>query len=313
LKDSPDEIRGEELKKASSATLARRQWARVSAASLAFAVATFTLSFAFLSCASSKASSSSSSAPKKPDKLTQELLSTPKEALFEKGKGLIGRKKYEEGRKYLNFIFETYPNDPLGRESLLMVADSYFRQGGSSGYTEARFRYRDYLNRYPGTARRDYARYQFALCYDKEHERPDRDQTSTREAIDQYRSLIHEFPDSIYVSQARDRIRSLTDLLAEHEFSVGYFYMRKGSAGAALGRFTSLEERFPEYGGRDKLFFYTAAVLKRLGRDQEAERYLARLMAEFPESEYAKKAKGSAGRAKTPPPASASVDTRPKN
>ena len=119
------------------------------------------------------------SGTKKPDKLTQELLSTPKEALFEKGKALVEKKKYDTGRKYLSFVFETYPNDPLGREALLLLADSFFRQGGTTGYTEARFRYRDYLNRYPGAPRRDYARYQFALCYDKEHERPDRDQTST--------------------------------------------------------------------------------------------------------------------------------------
>jgi outer membrane protein assembly factor BamD len=255
--------------------------------------------------------SSCASATKKPDKLTQELLSTPKEALFEKGKAAIARKKYEEGRKYLNFVFETYPNDALGREALLMVADSYFRQAGSAGYTEARFRYRDYLNRYPGAPQRDYARYQFALCYDKEHEKPDRDQTSTREAAEQYQALIREFPDSIYVSQARERIRRLADLLAEHEFAVGYFYMRKGSPGAALGRFTALEERFPEYSGRDKLFFYSAKVLKDLGRGQEAERYLARLIAEYPASEYAKKAKGKGGRTKAP--ASASVDTRAKN
>jgi outer membrane protein assembly factor BamD len=253
----------------------------------------------------------SSSGPKKPDKLTQELLSTPKETLFEKGKAAIAKKKYDEGRKYLNFIFETYPNDALGRQALLMVADSYFRQGGTSGYTEARFRYRDYLNRYPGAPQRDYARYQFALCYDKEHEKPDRDQTSTREAVEQYRSLMHEFPDSIYGAQARERIRRLGDLLAEHEFTVGYFYMRKGATGAALGRFTALEERFPEYSGRDKLFFYEARVLKTLGRDQEAERYLARLLAEYPDSEYAKKARGKNNRSK--PPVSASVDTRPKN
>src|SRR5262249_25616727 len=122
---------------------------------------------------------SKGTAAKKPDKITQELLSTPKEQLFEKGKALIEKKKYEQGRKYLSYIFETYPNDPLGRESLLLVADSYVKQGGTASYTEARYRYRDYLNRYPDAPRRDYARYQFAYCSDKEHERPDRDQTST--------------------------------------------------------------------------------------------------------------------------------------
>jgi len=227
----------------------------------------------------------------KPDKLTQELLSSPKEVLFEKGKALIAKKKYEEGRKYLNYVFETYPNDPLGRDALLLVADSYFKQGGAASYTEARYRYRDYLNRYPDAPRRDYARYQFALCSDKEHQTPDRDQTQTLEAIQQYQSLIREYPDSGYAGAARERIRQLIDLLAEHEFGVGYFYMRKGSLASAMGRFSGLEERFPDYSSKDKLFFYEARTLTRLGRNEEAARYYSRLIEEYPKSEYVQKAK----------------------
>jgi outer membrane protein assembly factor BamD len=250
------------------------------------------------------------SAVKKPDKITTELLSSPKEVLFEKGKALLAKKKYDAGRKYLNFVFETYPNDPQGREALLLVADSYFRQGGASSYTEARFRYRDYLNRYPGAAQRDYARYQFAVCYDKEHEKPDRDQTSTREALEQYRALMREFPESRYSAPARERIRVLTDLLAEHEFAIGIFYIHKGAPAAALGRFTALEERYPDYRSRDKLLFYSAEALKRLGRGEEASRYYSRLIEEFPASEYARKAR-KLGKGKAP--ASASVDTRPRS
>ena len=251
------------------------------------------------------------SGAKKPDKLTQELLARPKEELFQKGKALIENKKYDQGRKYLTFVFETYPNDPLGRDALLMVADSFFKQGGSGGYTEARFRYRDYLNRYPGAPRRDYARYQFALTYDKEMERPDRDQTPTREAIDQYQALIREYPTSGFAGAARERVRLLQDVLAEHEFSVGYFYMRKGAASAALARFTDLEQRYPEYGARDKLYFYAARVLEKLGRRQEAERYYARLTTEFPDSEYARKVRGP--RAEKPASAAAAAAPAPKS
>ena len=256
-----------------------------------------------------------SKGPKKPDKITQELLTQPKEVLFEKGKALIARKKWEDGRKYLNHVFETYPNEAMGREALLLVADSYFNQKTTTGYTEARYRYRDYLNRYPGAPRRDYARYQFALCYDKEHEKPDRDQTATREAIDQYRSLIREFPDSGYAGAARERVRQLTDLLAEHDFGIGYFYLRKGATAAALSRFTSLEQRFPEYGAKDKLFYYEALALERLGRMDEARRYLHRVVEEFPQSEYAKKARSRMG-GKTPekpPAAAAAVDSKPES
>jgi outer membrane protein assembly factor BamD len=251
------------------------------------------------------------SGPKKPDKITLELLNSPKEVLFEKGKALLAKKKFEEGRKYLNFVFETYPNETEGRQSLILVADSYFRQGGTTGYTEARFRYRDYLNRYPGAPQRDYARYQFALCYDKEHEKPDRDQTSTREALQQYQVLLQEYPDSAYVAVARERIRRLTDSLADHEFGVGFFYIRKGAPGAALSRFTAIEQRFPDYSFRDKLYFYEAEALRRLGRREEAARYYSRILEEFPSSQYAKTARTRAPKGKAP--ASASVDSATKS
>ena len=256
-----------------------------------------------------------SKGPKKPDKITTELLTQPKEVLFEKGKALVARKKWEDGRKYLNHVFETYPNEAMGREALLLVADSYFNQKTTTGYTEARYRYRDYLNRYPGAPRRDYARYQFAFCYDKEHEKPDRDQTATREAIDQYRSLIREFPDSGYAGAARERVRQLTDLLAEHDFGIGYFYLRKGATAAALSRFTSLEQRFPEYGAKDKLFYYEALALERLGRMDESRRYLHRVVEEFPQSEYAKKARSRMGgkSSEKPPAAAAAVDSKPES
>jgi outer membrane protein assembly factor BamD len=257
----------------------------------------------------------SSSGSKKPDKITQELLTEPKEELFARGKALIAKKKYEQGRKYLNYVFETYPNDTVGREALLMVADSYFQQKTTAGYTEARYRYRDYLNRYPGAPGRDYARYQFALCYDKEHEKPDRDQTATREGIEQYRALIREFPDSGYAGAARERIRRLTDLLAEHDFGVGYFYLRKGSTAAALGRFIQVEQRYPDYAAKDKLYYYQAVALDRLGRKEEARSYFGRVVEEFPQGDYAKKSRSKMG-AKTvekAPAAAAAVDTKPEN
>lgn len=252
---------------------------------------------------------------KKPDKITSELLTETKEVLSEKGKALIAKGKYDDGRKYLNHVFETYPNETVGREALLLVADSYLKQKGIKNYTEARYRYRDYLNRYPGAPRRDYARYQFALCSDNEHEKPDRDQTATREAIEQYRTLIREFPDSGYAGAARERVRQLNDLLAEHDFSVGYFYFRKGATASALTRFTVLEQRFPDYAFRDKLYYYEGRALERLGRKDEAKRYFGKVLEEFPQGAYAKKSRArTAGKdGEKPPVAAAVVDTKPQS
>ena len=102
---------------------------------------------------------SACSSNKKPDKITKDLLSQPKEVLFEKGKALLAKHKVDDARKYLNFVFESYPNDPLGQKALLLVADSYFQQRGTTGFLEARYRYRDYVTRYPSAPDRDFALY----------------------------------------------------------------------------------------------------------------------------------------------------------
>ena len=227
------------------------------------------------------------SGTKKPDKITRELLSLPKEQIFEKGKSLLAKKKYDQARKYLNFVFESYPNDPLGQQALLLVADSFFSHGGPAAYVEARYRYRDYLTRYPSASNRDFVLYRYAVCYDKEHLDPDRDPTNTREALAQYQKLLDEEPSSPYASEAKARLHGLKDDLANHEFDVGFFYFRKGDPAAALGRFQYAEEHFPDYGLRDKLFYYTARALVRLGRREDAERYFGRLEAEFPRSPWA--------------------------
>ena len=86
--------------------------------------------------------------------------------------------------------------------------------------------------------------------------------------------------------------------------SIG-FIGRKGSPSAALARFIDLEQRYPEYGARDKLLFYSARVLEKLGRREEADRYYGRVITEFPESEFARKARSSRGE-KPPAPSTAS-------
>jgi outer membrane protein assembly factor BamD len=225
------------------------------------------------------------SATKKPDRVTRELLSLPKETLFDKGKALLDKGKFDEARKYLNFVFESYPNDALGQKALLLVADSYFKKGRGQ-YVEARYRYRDYLSRYPSADNRPFALYRYALCYDREHEKIDRDPTNTREALNQYRNLVREAPQSSYAAEARGRVDALTDLLAEHEFGVGFFYFRKGDPAAALGRFQHTEETYPSYSHRDRLYFLTGQVLSQLGRKTEAASYFAKLRETYPKSPW---------------------------
>ena len=177
------------------------------------------------------------------DKLTQELLSTSKESSFGRGRRSSSA-RIRPGGKYLTFVFETYPNDPRGRDALLLVADSYFKQGGT-GYTEARFRYRDLPESLPGRPRRGYARYQFALTYDRNRASRSRSDSHAR-SLDQYRALIREYPTSSFATAAKERVRVLRT--SSPSTTRGrYFYMRKGLRRPRLP-VPEVEQRYPEYG-----------------------------------------------------------------
>ena len=80
-------------------------------------------------------------ARKQEDLLLDELASMEKEAIFERAEKLFGDKKYQAARKFFSFVYDTFPNDPLGHKAALRVADTYSVKSNLESLTEARLRY----------------------------------------------------------------------------------------------------------------------------------------------------------------------------
>ncbi|HEX8154077.1 MAG TPA: outer membrane protein assembly factor BamD, partial [Thermoanaerobaculia bacterium] len=91
-----------------------------------------------------------------------ELLKLSKEQIFQKGESQFSSKKWDRARTYYSHVYENFPNDPLGRRSLLRIADTFYQQGDAVNLVEAQYKYRDFINRYPGSDRADYAMLQIA-------------------------------------------------------------------------------------------------------------------------------------------------------
>ena len=214
-----------------------------------------------------------------------------KEQLFEKGEGLYSKKKYQNARKYFSYVYENYPNDPLGRRALLRVADSYFAQGDAVNLVEAQYKYRDFINRYPGSDRADYAMLQIAMVSYKQMEKPDRDQAKTREALEKFNEMLRSYPRSPLVPEAQKRLGDVQDRLAKHEHIIARFYMKRRSFNAAVLRLNTLVNDYPNYKDRDAVFFDLGSSLAKMGRTAEARLYFERVLSEFPKSDYAQRAK----------------------
>lgn len=220
-----------------------------------------------------------------------EMLKLTKEQIFERGEQQYERHKWQRARSYYSYLYETYPNDPLGRRSLLRVADTYYEQGDPVNLVEAQYKYRDFINRYPTSEQADYAMLRIAMCSYRQMEKPDRDQQKTREAVEKFNEMLRAYPNSPLKAEGEAKRQDAYDRLAKHEHIVARFYVKRGSHYSAVQRLNYLIDTYPNYNDRAAVFFDLGNALARLGRTGEAKLYFERVVSEFPQSDYAGRAR----------------------
>ena len=220
-----------------------------------------------------------------------QLLRMTKEQVYAKAEEQYARENWQRARTYYTYVYETYPNDVLGRRSLLRIADTFFSQGDPVNLVEAQYKYRDFINRYPTSDQADYATLQIAMCSYEQMEKPDRDQQKTREALEKLNDMLRAYPNSPLKAEAEAKRQEVLDRLARHEHIVARFYLKRGSWNAATQRLNYLIDQYPQFEARDAVFFDLGHALAKLGRTGEARLYFERVITEYPQSEYAGQAR----------------------
>jgi len=186
------------------------------------------------------------------DSLLTELADMDKQAIFDKAEALYADGKLADSRQYFSFLYDTFPNDPLGHKAALRVADTYAAKNDTASLTEARLRYRDFANRYPNDPDRDYALLMVGQTFSGKKMRPDRDLTTLHEALNAYKQLITLYPNSAYAEEAQQRIAALDNVLAEHELITAQYYARNKKYRATVWRLEYLKEHYPDFARMDE-------------------------------------------------------------
>jgi outer membrane protein assembly factor BamD len=249
-----------------------------------------------------------SGAPKDP------ILRLSAEESLASGKDLLTKKKYETARPYFTHAFEVEPNSGIGRDALLLAADTYYLQTGNANYIQAEAKYRDFLNRFPTSEQSAYVQFQIANSLAKRMERPDRDQAVTRKALEAYQDLIRLYPTSEYAARSTEQSKVVLASLAEHEFVIGDFYLRFGIPRAACERFEYMLSSYPDYQERDKVIFTLGVAYDKNHQFDEARKTFEILRQQFPQSAYVRRIPEVKGveRKAPPEPAKAAAATGDK-
>jgi outer membrane protein assembly factor BamD len=174
---------------------------------------------------------------------------TPQSA-YEDGLRLLEKKKYERSAEAFRKFKEDYPLSTYTPLAELRLGDSlYF----DKNYAEAVVQYEEFKKLHPVHAEIPYAIYQIGMCYFQQMLSVDRDQTVTEKALEQFRYVVENFPQSKYVPEAKTKMQLCQRHLADQEFGIGHFYYRMGHYKAALGRFEEILKKFPDAGLEGKV------------------------------------------------------------
>ena len=220
------------------------------------------------------------------------LSSASDEIVWQAGRKAVEKKDWESARQYFRRLIDAFPQSEHQADARISVADSYFEEGGTANYVLAVSAYREFLTLYPQHPRSDYAQFRAAESYFEQKNSPDRDQTATEQALEEYQRLLDIYPQSSWVEPAREKIRECRQTLGRSHHMVGYFYQKtRKSWRSAIGRYETILSDYPDYENLAEVIFRLGECLGNAGRYAEARPHLARLQSEFPESPFAAEAK----------------------
>jgi outer membrane protein assembly factor BamD len=242
------------------------------------------------------------------------LSSNSDQVIWDAAQKAAEKRQWESARQHYKRIIEGFPQSQFGPAARLALGDSYFEEGGTGNYILAVSAYREFLTFYPSHPRSDYAQFQVAESFYKQKNGPDRDQTATEDALEEYKKLLDQYPNSSKAEEARARIKETRQSLARAEYLAGFFYQRTRQAcRAAITRYEGILNDYPDYERLDEVLFRMSECLCLTGRGAEAQPLLSRLQTDFPTSEHIEEAKKFACNVPVAPPVPTAAATPEPN
>lgn len=232
------------------------------------------------------------------------LASNSAQVVWEAGQKAAEKKQWDAARQHFRRVIDGFPQSELVPPARLALGESYFKEGGTANWILAAGSFREFLTFYPSHPRADYAQFMSAESHFKQKNPPDRDQTATISALEEFDRLLELFPESPHVETARQRIVECRQSLARAEFVAGWFYQKTRQAcRAAIQRYEYLLKEYPDFAGIDETLLRLAQCLALESRPAEALPHLARLEEEFPDSRFAVEGRTLSETLKAAPPA----------
>ena len=228
----------------------------------------------------------------------------PDKELFDRAMADLERSRYTISRLTLQTLMNTYPDSEYMAKAKLGVADSWYRQGGTSNLLQAEAEYKDFITFFPTMPESAEAQMRVAMIHYQEMEKADRDSNHARRAEQEFQRLLLSYPNGQFSAQAIQRLREVQEILARGAFEVARFYFLQKSDKATQPRLKELIERYPNFSESDSALYMMGQSLERSDEKNAAEAaaYYSRIVRDYPLSDRVRDAKERLADLKLPIP-----------
>lgn len=209
----------------------------------------------------------------------------------------VRKKRFDVGRLLFQTIITTYPDSPYLPMAKLAVADSFFLEGSTSGLIQAIAAYQDWLTFFPTHPLADRVVLKIGESEMRQIGLPDRDATRAKRAEVRLKALIQQYPNSILIKEAEERLAQVQNNLGLHNLYIANYYytlsVSQGKSGlkGAQSRYLEILEKYPNFGYMDEALYKLAVTYMTEEETDQAARYFQRIIRDYPNSEYVAKSK----------------------
>jgi outer membrane protein assembly factor BamD len=207
----------------------------------------------------------------------------PPGKMYTRADSLLNGGNYTEAAKKFEDLDRDHPYAPEARRAIVMAAYAYYKAGK---YPEAIASAKRYTTLHPGTKDAALAHHIIASANFDDIRDPARDQTATRKALAELKTLVQRYPDSPYTRQAGNRIRIAEDTLAASEMSVGRYYQKRNNLVAAVNRYKVVVSEYQTTAHVEEALYRLVEINMSLGVVPEAQTAAAVLGHNYPNSQW---------------------------
>jgi len=211
----------------------------------------------------------------------------PPEELYKLGEQSLEKRTYAEGRESFKKIVERHPTSSYAARARFLLGESYYRE---SEFDKAIAEFRTFLSFYPRHQIADLVQYRLAMAYYDQIKPIEQDQALARKALEEFKRLVKEYPESRYATDALAKIDIARGRQAQKELWVATYYFNQGNPSGARQRLELVLKEYPRTLVVPEALWLLAEVNYREGRDSAGRELLLRLADEYSYTEFGRRA-----------------------